>query len=230
MKKTLLFLALLPSILFAQIGHIQTHEKTYEFVSGNNLYRMVADDSYLLRIKSDNQFENKDITLNLGIGDSIAMASLGNIFALYDQGDRDFDLQGYRFGVRKAYIFAYHTGSLEYAVGEYILRQNTLARIMLDLMKKNNLPLGDVHVSFYGNTAVFIHYDTYWFRDIVNFYNMSLPWSHAYNRGDVVSDDDLRMLLKAVENPNAYRSPSSKRGAYVLEKDQLINACNSILK
>ena len=229
MKKTLLFLAMLPSILFAQIGPIQTQEKPYELISGTDLYRMVADNTYYLRIKSDNQFESKEVLLNLGVGDSVAMSSLGNLFALFDQGERDFDLQGYRFGARKSYIFAYHTGELEYAAGDYVLRQVNLSRIMLGLMKKKDMPIGDVHVSYYGNTSIFIHYDTYGFREIVNFYNMSIPWSHEYTRGDVVSDDDIRLILKAIQNPNAYRSNTVKSGAYVLEKEQLIKVCETIL-
>ncbi|MBR0544370.1 MAG: hypothetical protein IIW98_08015, partial [Bacteroidaceae bacterium] len=115
MKKTLLFIAVLPSILFAQIGQIQTHEKPYEFVVGSKIYRKVATDAYYLRIDSDNEFEDKTATLDLGIGPAEAMTSLSNLYALYDQGESDFNLQGYHFGVRGGYIFAYKSGPLEYA-------------------------------------------------------------------------------------------------------------------
>ena len=229
MKKTLLFLSILPSILFAHIGQIQTHEKPYEFVVGSKIYRKVATDAYYLRIDSDNEFEDKTATLDLGIGPSQALTSLSNLYALYDQGESDFNLQGYRFGVRGGYIFAYKSGPLEYAAGDYILRRNTHAYIMREFIRKTELPIGDMHVSYADNATVYVHYDTYGFRDVVNFYNMTLPWSREYSRGDTISDDDLRILLKAIQTPNNYRSKTAKSGAYVLEKDQVIKACETIL-
>ena len=229
MKKILLFLSMLPSILFAQIVPIQTQEKPYEFVVGNMLYRKVATDTYYLQIESDNQFEDKAAILELGNGPTEAMTSLGNLFSLFGKEDSDFSLQGYRFGVRKTYIFAYHVGPLEYSAGEHVLRQTTLALIMKELMKKKDMPLGDVRIVYFDKSAVFVHYDTYQVRDAVNFYNMSLPWSHEYTRGDIISDDDIRLILKAIQNPNAYRSKTAKSGAYVLEKEQLIKVCETIL-
>ena len=229
MKKTLLFLALLPSILFAQIGQIQTHEKPYEFFYNGEVYRKVADDTYYLQIRSDNQFEDKAAVLDLGTGASEAMTSLSNLFALFDQGESDFDLQGYRFGVRGGYIFAYKTGLLEYSAGDFMLRKYVLARVMADLMDKKDLPLGDVRVVYSDKYAAYIYYDTYGFYLAVSFSNMTLPYTREYKQGDVVADEDLSLMIKAAQTPNAYRTKTAKTGSMVICKDQLIKACESIL-
>jgi hypothetical protein len=163
MKKTLLFLALLPSILFAQIGQIQTHEKPYEFFYNGEVYRKVADDTYYLQIRSDNQFEDKAAVLTLGTGATEAMTSLGNLFALFEKDDSDFELQGYRFGLRRNGIFAYKTGPLEYSAGDFMLRKYVLPRVMADLMEKKNMPIGDVRVVYSDKYAAYIYYDTYGF-------------------------------------------------------------------
>ena len=229
MKKTLLFLAILPSILFAHIGQIQTHEKPYEFFYNGEVYRKVATDTYYLQIRSDNEFEDKAAVLDLGIGASEAMASLGNLFAIFDQTDTDFDLQGYRFGVRGGYIFAYKTGPLEYSAGDFMLRKYVLARVMADMMDKKELPIGNVRVVYSDEYAAYIYYDTYGFYLAVSFSNMTLQYTREYNEGDVVADDDLRLMIKAAQTPNAYRTKTAKTGSMVICKDQLIKACETIL-
>lgn len=229
MKKFLLFLALMPSVLFAQIGQIKTHEKPYEFFYNGDVYRKVADDTYYLQIRSDNQFEDKAAVLDLGTGASEAMTSLSNLFALFDQGESDFDLQGYRFGVRGGYIFAYKTGPLEYSAGDFRLRKYVLARVMADLMDKKDLPLGDVRVVYSDEYAAYIYYDTYGFYLAVSFSNMTLPYTHVYGKGDVIADEDLRLMIKAAQNPNVYRTKTAQTGAIVTCKEQLIKACGTIL-
>ena len=229
MKKILLFLAILPSILFAQIGQIQTHEKPYEFFYNGEVYRKVATDAYYLQIRSDNEFEDKAAVLDLGTGASEAMTSLGNLFAIFDQADTDFDLQGYRFGVRGGYIFAYKTGPLEYSAGDFRLRKYVLARVMADVMDKKDLPLGDVRVVYSDKYAAYIYYDTYGFYLAASFSNMNLPYTREYKQGDVVANDDLRLMIKAAQTPNAYRTKTAQTGAMVICKDQLIKACEAIL-
>jgi hypothetical protein len=216
----------------AQIPPLQTTEKPYEFISSDKLYRTVADDSYHLQIKSDNQYEDKVISINLGIGAVEAMKSLSNLFAIYGQEDSDFKLQGYSFGIRggnSGYIFAYQTGVLAYTAGNYIMYEQELASIMFDLLKAKSFPLGDVHVTYYNSTSVFIYYNTYGFRDMTPFYHTSIPWSHEYMQGEIISNDDLRLLMDVAKNPNAYRSPSSRKGALVPNDDQIISVCNAIL-
>ena len=229
MKKTLLFLAFLPSILFAQIGQIQTHEKPYEFFYNGEVYRKVATDAYYLQIRSDNEFEDKAAVLDLGTGASEAMTSLGHLFAIFDQADTDFDLQGYRFGVRFGYIFAYKTAPLEYSAGDFRLRKYVLARVMAELMNKKEMTLGDVRVVYSDKYAAYIYYDTYGFYLAVSFNNMTLPYTHEYKQGDVVADDDLRLMIKAAQNPNAYRIKTARTGAIVTCKEHLIKVCETIL-
>jgi hypothetical protein len=229
MKKTLLFVALLPSILFAQIGQIQTHEKPYEFFYNGEVYRKVADDTYYLQIRSDNQFEDKAAVLTLGTGATEAMTSLGNLFALFEKDDRDFELQGYRFGLRRNGIFAYKTGPLEYSAGDFMLRKYVLPRVMADLMEKKNMPIGDVRVVYSDKYAAYIYYDTYGFYLATSFSNMTLPYTHVYSKGDVIADEDLRLMIKAAQNPNAYRTKTAQTGAMVICDKQLIKACETIL-
>ena len=175
------------------------------------------------------EFEDKTATLDLGIGPSQALTSLSNLYALYDQGESDFNLQGYRFGVRGGYIFAYKTGPLEYSAGDFRLRKYVLARVMADLMDKKDLPLGDVRVVYSDKYAAYIYYDTYGFYLAVSFSNMTLPYTREYKQGDIVADDDLRLMIKAAQTPNAYRTKTAKTGSMVICKDQLIKACEAIL-
>lgn len=229
MKKFLLILAMLPIVAMAQIGPIQTQEKPYEFLSDNNLYRTVATDEYTLQILSDNQFETTAIKLNLGHGAEEAIASLSSLFALFGNGDSDFDLQGYNFAVRGRRIIAYHKGKLEYTAGEYVLSQVNAAMIMEDLLEAKQLPLKEVTVSFAGYSSVYVNYETYGFKRVYNFNNVTLPLSHKYNEGERISDKDIANLKKAAENPNSYRS-NPKRGANVLWKERFIRVCDVILQ
>lgn len=55
---------MLPSILFAQIGPIQTQEKQYEFVVGNMLYRKVATDTYYCKLRATTNSRIRQLSSN----------------------------------------------------------------------------------------------------------------------------------------------------------------------
>lgn len=225
---TIITVAFISLASYAQIAPIQTHENAFEFISGNWLYRTTADDSYTLQIVSSNQFEDKAVHLDLGHGAHEAIASLSSLFAVYHGEDAEFSLQGYDFAVRSNVLFVYHTGKLEYAAGDYMLKKRDAARVMEDLIKIKGLPIGDVSVTYYTPSAVFIQYKTYGFERIVNFNNVKLPLSRQYAEGEQIDVEDIALLKKVAENPNAYRE-QVKKGASIFEKEQLIQACNAII-
>lgn len=229
MKKTLLFAAFLPALLFAQIGPIQTEEKPLEFISGSYLFRTKSTDEYTLQIMSDNQFENTAIHLSLGNGATEAMSSLTSLNAVYTTPDQQFTLQNYTFQVGRNRIVALHRGVLEYTAGDYVLTKGNLTKAMYDLLKAKDMPVGNITITYYDPYAVFVCFNNYGFERSISFSNVIIPYSHQYTRGDMIAADDVSLLLKITENPNAYRG-KEKRGALVYGKDELMRACTLILE
>lgn len=229
MKKILLFAVLLPTFLFAQIGPILTEEKPLEFISDSYLYRTKATDEYTLQITSNNQFENTAVQLSLGHGAMEAMSSLTSLFAVYASPDLQFTLQHYTFQVGRNRIVALHSGVLENTAGDYILSRRDLAKAMYDLMVSKQMPMGDITITYYGPTAVFVCYHTYGFENIVGLNNVQVPYSRQYVRGDIIAAEDVALLKMVAENPNAYRG-GEKRGALVYDKEELMRACAIILE
>ena len=229
MKKTFLFAALLPAILFAQIGPIQTEEKPLEFISGSYLFRKKATDEYTLQILSDNQFENTAIHLSLGHGADEAISSLASLNAVYANPEQQFTLQHYTFQVGRNRIVALHRGILEYTAGDYVLTKGELTKAMYELMKAKDMPVGNITITYYEPYAVFVCYKDYGFERCISFSNVIVPYSQQYNRGDTIAADDVALLLKITEDPNAYRG-KEKRGALVYGKDELQHACTLILE
>lgn len=230
MKKILLFaIAILSSVCYAQIGPIQTEEKPLEFISGSYLFRTKATDEYTLQILSDNQFENTAIHLSLGHGAAEAMSSLASLNAVYATPDQQFTLQNYTFQVDRNRIVALHRGVLEYTAGDYMLTKRNLTKVMYDLMKAKDMPVGNITITYYDPYAVFVCYKDYGFERGISFSNVIIPYSHQYTRGDTIAADDVSLLLKITENPNAYRG-KEKRGALVYDKDELMRACTLILE
>lgn len=230
MKKLLLLCCLLPLAVMAQVGPIQTQEKPYEFIYENYLYRMVATDEYVLQIVSDNQFENKVVKLTLGHGAQEAITSLSSLFAAVNGADSDFSLQGYNFAVRSKRLYAYNNGILKYTAGNYTIRKPHLANAMYELIRQKDLPIGEVHILRAAYSSVYVQYVTYAFETIVDYSNVTLSFSKNYMDREIISSlKDIRMLKAAAENPNNYRT-DKKKGANVLQKEQIIRICDFILQ
>ena len=105
MKRLLLAFALLPVLTFAQIGTIETKEKSIDFIYQDILYRKTASNEYVLQIISNNQFEDKAVHLSLGHSPEEAMQSLSNLMAIYNSDEeREFTLQGYSFTVKNKWL------------------------------------------------------------------------------------------------------------------------------
>ena len=229
MKKILLFLAFLPLIALAQIGPIQTEERPLEFISGSYLYRTKATDEYTLQIVSSNQFETTAVHLSLGYGTTESMSSLRSLYEVMTTSEQQFKLQGYTFQVQRNTIAALHVGPLEYAAGNYILYKRNLTAIMYDLLTNKEMAIDSVQIVYYDQNAVFVRYLEYGFEKPVNLNNVAIPYSKTYSQGDVISGADLQLLKEVANNPNAYRPKTSKSGAFVHDKNELIRACDILL-
>lgn len=229
MKKILLLASLLPTLLYAQIGPIKTKENPLESISSPYLFRTKATDEYTLQLISDNEFEDTAVHISLGHGASEAISSLASLFAVYDNKDQQFTLQHYTFQVGNNKIVALHRGILEFTAGNYTLNKYYLAQVMYNLMTAKNMPAGDIVITYYTPTEVFVNYRTYSFEKIVNLTNVNVPYSRPYAKGDVIVAEDVALLKKIVENPNAYRIDQN-RSVYIYDKKELTRACTHILE
>lgn len=209
MKRLLLAFALLPVLTFAQIGTIETKEKSIDFIYQDILYRKTASNEYVLQIISNNQFEDKAVHLSLGHSPEEAMQSLSNLMAIYNSDEeREFTLQGYSFTVKNKWLYARHVGYLEYSAGDYILRQPKLSEAMFTLMRVSNLPLGNVHLSMYSvsSHAMFMVFEDYGFYKVAQLKENFPKLSVEYESGDIIADEDIMVIMKC---PTYYNTNQS---------------------
>ena len=199
MKRLFLAFALLPVLSFAQIGTIETKEKSIDFIYQDILYRKTASNEYVLQIISSNQFEDKAVHLSLGHSPEEAMQSLANLMDIYNTDEeREFTLQRYSFTIKNKCLYARHVGYLEYSAGDYRLRQQRLADAMFTLMRASNLPLGKVHLSMYSVSghAMFMVFEDYGFRKIAQLKGDFPKLSMEYEIGDIIADEDVQVIMK----------------------------------
>ena len=209
MERLFLTFALLPVLAFAQIGTIETKEKSIDFIYQDLLYRKTESNEYILQITSDNQFEDKAVHLTLGHSPEEAMQSLSNLMAIYNSDEeREFKLQHYSFTIKNKWLYAHHVGYLEYSAGDYILRQNKLTDAMFTLMRVSNLPLGKVHLSMYSMSshAMFMVFEDYGFYKIAQLKGDFPKLSMEYESGDIIADEDIQVIMKC---PTYYNTNQS---------------------
>lgn len=197
MKKTLLFLAMLPSVLFAQIGPIQITGKQYEHV-GRHMIRYVATNQYEFIIKSNNQYEDKTVRLSLGTGPTEAATSLSHLYAIFNDYGQSFNLQGYTFSIEDGKKIC---AQVAYTAGELCISKSELIDEMLTLIMDYGAEYGELAVSQgYAPTGDYLlSFDTYGFTEFVRINkDISARMSRTYNDFDELTKDDVRVLREAI--------------------------------
>jgi hypothetical protein len=197
MKKILLFVSIMPSIIFAQIGSIQTEGKQFEHV-GHYMVRYVATNQYELLIQSDNHYEDKIVRLSLGSGPTEAVTSLSHLHETFYGIGQSFTLQGYTFGIDDKMLCA----QVSSATGNFCISANELCDEMLTLIIDKGAEFGELSiVQGYTSTGDYLlSFDTYGFTDFVHIgKDISKRMSHTYNDFETISQNDVRVLRAIIE-------------------------------
>lgn len=205
MKKILLFAALLPAILFAQIGQIQTHDKPGEFI-WHCVYHDKPSDKYYLHAQSDNQYEDKVLRIFLGDNSTDAAKSLSNFLAAFANAGTQFEIGGYTFVVATTgtFVRALNRGGLQYSAGNYYIQKQHIEDAIIFLANSrqadagrcmffaDNLSAGKLKFNMldYGVKDGWLNFNT----------NLKPFLSGKYKRGDALSDDDVCSIRTAILN------------------------------
>lgn len=127
MKK--IFMALMLSLIsiasFGQVT-IQKNQKTSEIVVISNyadIYHDLRTDEYCLRVRSDNQFEDKLRVIELGTGSEEAMKSLTAIEEAWEscKDGESFDVSGVTCYVNKGFGMFLRLSNPPYTAGNYYM-------------------------------------------------------------------------------------------------------------
>lgn len=198
MKKILLFAALLPAILFAQIGPIQPTGELTES-AGHHLLRYKDSDRYELIMRSDNPYERQTVRLNIGTGPTEAALSLANMYATIRNTGQTFTLQGYTFRIGERIICVETDG----ATGDICISKNELQDDMLTLIMDMGADYGELSISqgYAPSGNYLLSFDTYNFTTYVSIgFDISGRMSRKYADFDTISLDDIRILREAIRD------------------------------
>ncbi len=145
-KKFLLSLMLLYSIFaVCQIGPVKTKEEPRERLCISErlyLFRERANNSYVMELYSDNEYEDHVVTLSLGKGAGQALNSVLNLRQVLKNGEKKdgglFEVGSYEF--RNVYGTAYISSGpgMAYTAGNYTLMGYDLDQCILCLLYKMN--------------------------------------------------------------------------------------------
>jgi len=213
------------AFMYGQIAPIQVEEKPYEFLT-SHILKENATGKYIWQIVSTNQFESTAVHLDLGSTPEEAMQSLAALYAVYENVNTQFNLQGYTFYVSKFKLTATHTGTLEYTAGDYIIHYRELRADAEKFLHKMGLPIGNVRItaSKYSSEAFNVYYDSYGFSNLLQFVNCALNLSQEYAVGEQISTEDLLMLKSIAEDPQSYRI-KGQPSPYVHDKEAFLSVC-----
>lgn len=209
MKQVILLLSTLPSILFAQIGQIQTHEKPGEFIY-SCVYHDKPSDSYYLHSQSDNQFEDDVLRVFLGKNSTDAVQSLANFLAAFANEGTQFELSGYTFIVATSgtFVRVLNRGRLQYTAGNYYIYKKNIEDAIVFLTNSRGADAG--RCIFYADklSEGKLKFDMLDYGVInawLNFKTDLRPFtSKRYIHGDVISDDDICNMRKAMLDNQLY--------------------------
>ena len=209
MKKTFLFLAILPSILFAQIGPIQTQEKPYEFI-----HRIVYLDKkaniYYLHCQSNNQFENKVVRYKIGTTPTQVVQSLTNLYATFANQGEQFDLGPYTLRIEKYWIRFVKKGDLYYTAGDYLLSNIEMRAAMKEFLLNRGADTGKVRII--ANTPetgiLNVYFEDYDIKADLHLDTDITPiLSHEYQFEDELTPEDVCALHNAAADGTLTRCP-----------------------
>lgn len=197
MKKILIFAALIPIYLSAQIDTIQTVGSQTESV-GQFMIRDKSTNTYTLVIKSTNPYDNDIVRLKLGAGANEAAKSLASLHDTFYSGSGSFTLQGVTFDIVDKKLCA----RVAYAAGDLCIAQSQLHDEILTLIMDQGADYGELAVVQGYTTAgdYLLSFDTYGITDFVRVgFDISSRMSHQYNDFDTLTTDDVRVLRDAIK-------------------------------
>ena len=202
MKKILLILALLPSVLLAQIAPIQTHEKPGEFIH-RCVYHDKPSDSYYLHAQSDNQFEDKVARVFLGSDATAAVESLANLLKAFNDAGTQFEVGRYTFIVSTDGTFArlLNRGALEYTAGNYYVTKQNIQSAIVFIVSSRGAKAGRaiIYADKLSAGKLRFYMTDYCVDGWLNFNANLKPFlSGKYKKGDALSDDDVCALRAAM--------------------------------
>jgi hypothetical protein len=100
-------------------------DKPYERIGRGVIY-WKAKGTYEYRVYSTNEYEDKEVVLNLGKSTEEVIASLENLAAVKGNVGKVFNLQGYKFTVGTYSLDIANSGILQYTAGGYYIHFSTL--------------------------------------------------------------------------------------------------------
>lgn len=211
MKKLFLFLAMLPSVLFAQIGEIKTHEKPGEFIY-SCVYHDKPSDRYYLHAQSDNQFEDKVVRYLLGTNSTEAVKSLSNFLTALNNPGTQFELGQYTFIVATSgsFVRVLNRGALEYSAGNYYIQKINIENAIIYLVNSRSAEAG--RVVFYADNLsagkLKFYMLDYGVKDGWLNFNCNLrPYlNKKYKKGEALSAEDVCTLREAMHNKQIMHS------------------------
>ena len=185
MKNILLFIAFLPFMVFAQIGTITPTGNQYERV-GENMIHYKATNRYALVI-------DDDVRLPLGEGPTAACNSLANMYAVIYNAGQTFTFYGHDFVIGNKTICLRD--------GEWCITSEQLSKEMVTLIMEFGADFGElsIDIGYDPMGQYYLGFDTYGFVQPVTVgIDISSRMSHAYQLGEHLSLEDVRVLREAV--------------------------------
>lgn len=188
MKKTFLFAALLPAILFAQIGPIQTTGENYHRV-GTHMLNYPRTNRYVLLLSDGTE----EVRLNLGVGPTEAATSLSYLYETIFEEGKSFTLQGRVYDVRDNKICVHDT----YALDGLCITEPEIRSEFLTLIMEQGAEYGEITITqgskSIGSFVVLFH--KYGIADGFYFgFDVSDSLSRRYNDFEQISLEDMRIL------------------------------------
>ena len=184
---------------FAQIGTITPTGNQYEPIS-KNMIRYKATNEYALVI-------DDDARIPLGEGPTAACNSLANIHAVIYNAGQTFTVQGHEFMVGDRTICLHGV--------DWCITSEQLSKEMVTLIMEWGADFGElsIEIGYEPMGQYYLGFDTYGFvQPITIGIDISSRMSHAYQLGEHLSIEDVRVLREAV----AENYTSIKNGALAI--------------
>ncbi len=145
---------------FGQIQEIKVEERPYTIIPIHYLNKRVAfayeksTDKYSLVISSDNEYEEKIVTLYLGKGAKESILSLRNLSNALGYSKKQFQLQGYNVLVEsKKAVF------LMEAAGNYFIDKEDVEGLICKLVYLGKFDLSNAYISTREKKMQYLHPD-----------------------------------------------------------------------
>ena len=193
MKKILLILAFLPSILLAQIAPIQTTGENYHRV-GAHMLNYPRTNRYVLILADGTE----EVRINLGVGPTEAATSLANLHETVYEDGKSFALQGRMYDVHDKKICVHDA----YALDGLCITDMELRKEFLTLIMEQGADYGEM-VVLQGSKSIgsfLVSFETYGISDGFYFgFDVSDRFSRSYNDFEPLTLEDVRILRDVIK-------------------------------